>query len=185
MSYFRRTGGFWLLLGLSLTMTLAWASTFKIESATTRLERGIYRLYARIDYSLSQDPIEALENGVPLTFNLQLEVLRKREWLWDETVAGFTQQHQLKYHVLTRQYVVTNHLKEARKSFPDLDSALDFLGNVENLALLEEDLLNPDETYYGRLRVTLDLGDLPAPLLLVAYLSEDWYLAGEWYIWPM
>lgn len=184
MGYCGRAGALWLLLGLSLT-AVAWASAFKVQNATTRLERGVYRLYAKIDYSLSQAPLDALRNGVPLTFRLQMEVLRKREWLWDETVARFSQQYKLEYHVLTRQYVVTNHYSEERKSFPDAGKALGHLGEVENLPFIDAELLEPDETYYGRLRVTLDLDGLPAPLLLVAYLSEDWFMAGDWYTWPM
>ncbi|MCP5419435.1 MAG: DUF4390 domain-containing protein [Gammaproteobacteria bacterium] len=181
---FRRAGWVWLLLGLSLT-TVAWASTFKVQNATTRLERGVYKLYAKIDYTLSKAPLEALHNGVPLTFRLQMEVLRKREWLWDETVASFSQLYELEYHVLARQYVVTNHYNDERKSFPDAGSALSFLGDIRNLPFLDAGMLQADETYYGRVRVSLDLDNLPAPLLLVAYLSEDWFLNGNWYTWPM
>jgi len=173
-----------LLVGLSLAMT-GWASSFKVVNASTRLDNEIYRLYAQIDYQLSQAPLEALQNGVPLTFSVQVEIIRKREWLWDEVLATRIQQFTLAYHALSRQYVVTNLNREDSKSFPDATTAFDFLGSIDNLPLVNAGLLNAEEIYYARLRTTLDLEKLPAPLLLVAYLSDDWYLDGEWYTWPL
>jgi hypothetical protein len=180
----RRLGWVWLLIGLSLAAT-GWASSFKVVNATARLNNGMYRLYAQLDYQLSQAPLEALQNGVPLTFHSQIEVIRKREWLWDEVVVTLNQRFTLAYHALARQYVVTNLNKADSKSFPDATAAFDFLGRLDDLPLVDSALLDPEEIYYVRLRTTLDLEKLPVPLLLVAYLSDDWNLTGEWYTWPL
>ncbi|MEE4377266.1 MAG: DUF4390 domain-containing protein [Candidatus Competibacteraceae bacterium] len=173
-----------LLVGLSLTAN-GWASSFKVVNASTRLDNEIYRLYAQLDYQLSQAPLEALQNGVPLTFSQQVELIRKREWLWDEVLTTRIQRFTLAYHALSRQYVVTDLDREVSKSFPDATAAFDFLGNIDNLPLVNSKVLNAQEIYYVRLRTTLDLEKLPVPLLLVAYLSDDWYLSGEWYTWPL
>ncbi|MEZ5585042.1 MAG: DUF4390 domain-containing protein [Candidatus Competibacteraceae bacterium] len=173
-----------LLIGLSLATT-GWASSFKVVSASTRLDNEIYRLYAQLDYQLSQAPLEALQNGVPLAFSVQVEVIRKREWLWDEVLATRNQHFTLAYHPLARQYVVTDLNRTESKSFPDAATAFDFLGHIDNLPLVNSSVLDSEEIYYVRLRTTLDLEKLPAPLLLVAYLSDDWYLNGEWYTWPL
>lgn len=166
-------------------VSVAWAGEFRILSADTRLEAGVYLLSARTKYRLGDTPREALENGVPLTIELKMEVMRDREWLWDETIAELKQQFRLEYHALSRQYLVTNLNSGEIKSFPSLSSATEFLGRINNFPLLDASLLEPDERYYGRLRASLDIEALPLPLQPIAYLFKNWHLMSEWYTWPL
>ncbi len=179
-------GRFWAVLALGLLLVLpAPAAGFQVLSAATRLDGGVLRLSARIDYRFSQASLEALANGVPLTIELQIEVLRRRGWLWDETVAGLSQRFRLEYHALARQYLVTNLNSGELKSFPGLGGALEHLGRITDFPMLDYYLLAPGERYYARLRATLDIESLPAPLRPVAWLSGDWRLSSEWYAWPL
>ena len=175
-----------LVLGLLLFLApLAWATGFTVLSAGTQLDQNVYRLDAVIDYDLSTVAKEALNNGVPLTIQMQMQVLRTREWLWDETIADIQQRYRLEYHALARQYLVTNLNNGELNSFPSRESAIEFLGRVRDFPLLDNSLLKPGDNYYGRLRVRLDIEDLPAPLRPIAYLSTDWRLTSAWYIWPL
>lgn len=174
-----------LLLSLLLMVSGAWAAGFKVVNAATWLDQDVYRLNATIDYQLSPATLDALENGVPLTLQLQMEVLRKRTWLWDETVASLQQRFRLEYHALARQYLVTNLNSGELKSFPTQGTATEFLGRIHNFPLLDSSLLQNGEEYYGRLRASLDIEALPAPLRPLAYLSGKWRLTSEWYVWPL
>lgn len=175
-----------LLIAVYLSLvSVAWAGEFRILSADTRLEQGVYLLSARIGYRLGDTPREALENGVPLTIELKIEVVRSREWLWDEIIADLKQQFRLEYHALSRQYLVTNLNSGEVKSFPSLSSATEFLGRINDFPLLDASLLEPDERYYGRLRASLDIEALPLPLQPMAYLFANWRLTSEWYTWPL
>ena len=173
-----------LLIGL-LWMTGAVAASFDIISASTRLEGDVYRLNARIDYRFSSPALEALQNGVPLTVELEMEVRRRRSWLWDETVYALTQRFRLEYHALSRQYLVSNLNSGERRGFPTRSGAVQFMGQINDFPLLDKGLLEKDVRYEGALRVALDRETLPAPLRLVAYLSDDWRLASEWFTWPL
>ncbi len=173
-----------LLLGLLWTIG-AHAAGFEVISATTRLEAGVYRLNAQIEYRFSTAALEALQNGVPLTINVEMEVRRRRSWLWDETVYALTQRFQLEYHALSRQYLVNNLNSGERRAFPSQTAALGFMGRIQDFPLLDRSLLTEQERYEGALRVRLDLEALPAPLRLLAYLSDDWRLASEWRTWPL
>lgn len=166
-------------------ISVAWAGEFRILSADTHLEQGVYLLSARIGYRLGDTPREALHNGVPLTIELTMEVVRSREWLWDETIAELKQRFRLEYHALSRQYLVTNLNSGEVKSFPSLSSATEFLGRINDFPLLDASLLEPDERYYGRLRTSLDIEALPLPLQPIAYLFANWRLISEWYTWPL
>lgn len=169
---------------LAVAMT-AWAANFAVVAATTRLEGGVYLLDAKIRYDLSPASLEALRNGLPLTVSLEMEVWRQRSWMWDEAVANVQQRFRLTYHALARQYVAINLNNGEVRSFPTRMAATGFLGQINDFPLLDASLLEPRENYYGRMRATLDIEALPAPLRPLAYLSGDWRLTSEWYTWSL
>ncbi len=173
------------LLWIALWTGGASASGFDIVSASSRLEGGVYRLNARIDYRFSPPALEALQNGVPLTVELEMEVRRRRGWIWDETVYALTQRFRLEYHALSQQYLVNNLNSGERRGFPSRGGALQFMGQITDFPFLDQGLLIAGERYEGALRVLLDLEALPAPLRLFAYLSDDWRLSSEWRTWPL
>ena len=174
-----------LLLGLLWLTVTALAADFRVIEASTELEKGVYLLNARLKLRFPDGPLEALQNGVPLTVNLDIQVFRQREWLWDEIAAQLQQRFRLEYHALSRQYVISNLNSGELKSFTDLKVAIEFLSQIERFPLLDASLLSPSSSYQVRLRASLDIEVLPAPLQLVAYLSPEWRISSEWYTWPL
>ena len=168
-----------------LVITLANAANFKILRVETRLLEGVFLLDADINYELSTAALDALKNSVPLTLVLHVQVLRQRDWLWDETVADLQQRFRVEYHALAQQYVVTNLNNGVLNSFPTQYAALSHIGRVRDFPLLDRSLLETNTHYYGRLRAEIDVESLPAPLRPVAYLSRGWYLNSEWYPWSL
>jgi hypothetical protein len=51
--------------------------------------------------------------------------------------------------------------------------------------MLDKGLLIPMSVMKARCGPGLDIDALPTPLRLLAYLSDDWRLASEWYTWPL
>lgn len=174
-----------LLLAMLLLMPWATAADFQVLSATTRLEGEVYRLNAKLQYRLSAAAREALENGVPLTLAIDMEVRRRRKWAWDETVYTLAQRFRLEYHTLSRQYLVTNLNSGVRRAFPNREEALRYMGQIQDFPLLDKKLLEPKQRYRGALRARLDLEELPTPLRLFAYISDDWRLSSEWRTWKL
>lgn len=174
-----------LALLVLLRVTDVQAAGFDVIEASTRLGDGVYRLNAQIEYNFSEPALDALQNGVPLTIELMMEVRRRRSWVWDETVYSLVQRFRLEYHALSRQYLVHNLNSGERRNFSTRPAALRFMGQIHEFPLLDRSLLAPDRRYEGALRAQLALDTLPTPLRLFAYLSEDWQLASEWYTWPL
>lgn len=181
----RVAGWLALLWGLLGASAACWATGFEVIAASTKLDGGVYRLDARIEYHFSNPALEAMQNGVPLTVELEMEVRRRRAWVWDETVYALTQRFRLEYHALSRQYLVSNLNSGERRGFSSRAAALQFMGQINDFPFLDKGLLAPKERYEGALRAWLDIESLPAPLRLFAYLSDDWRLASEWYTWPL
>jgi hypothetical protein len=161
------------------------ASDAEIRDVRTLLSNGVYRLGARIDFNLNDTLQQALQNGVPLVLELRIEVIREREWLWADRVAQLSQRFGLQYHALTRRYLVNNYSTGVQHSFLELEEALDYIGNVYDLPLIDANLLDPEQSYWVRMRADLDIESLPTPVRLWAYLGSDWSLKSDWHQWPL
>lgn len=174
-----------LLFHLWLLPLLALAGDAQIRDVRTLLSDGVYRLGARIDFHLNDTLQQALQNGVPLVLELRIEVIRERDWLWADREAHLRQRFGLQYQALTRRYLVNNYSTDVQYSFLELEEALDYIGNIYDLPLIDANLLKPQHTYWVRMRADLDIESLPTPVRLWAYLGSDWSLQGDWQRWPL
>jgi hypothetical protein len=141
-------------------------------------------LDAQILIRLSSGAKEALENGIPLTFELQAQLVRKHRWLWDSVQTEHVLVRQLAYHALSRSYVVRDQATGRQASYSHLEDALQAAGTIEKLQLSSKPL-KKKHRYEVRLRGSLDIESLPTPVRLLAYVSSDWDMQGEWYAWPL
>jgi len=152
--------------------------------AETELSEGVYLLNAEIDYRLSESADRALRSGVPLVFEVEIELLRKRRLLWKETVAELTQRYSLRYHAFTERYQLTNLNSGVQESISSLSTALGRLGLIGGIPLIDQKLLEEGK-HSVRLRASLDLNELPIPLYTLALVTPSWYLGGDWFEIPL
>ena len=174
-----------LLLCLVVPAQAADRSRFEVSNARATLKDDVYRFSARVHYEFAGKPLAALDSGVPITVELQIEVLRPRRLVWDETVYSLSQRYRIVYHALTRQDLVTNLNSKVQTSYASRGAALASLGQVQDVPILDRGILAVGEKYYGRVRAKLYLGALPLPLRLYAYTSSDWRISSEWFRWPL
>ena len=156
-----------------------------IEDERTLLVDGIYRASARVVFDMDQQVQEALDNGVPLVVDLEIELVRKRRWLWPEVIFDFRQRYILYYHALSRRYIVKDVNKDSQQSFRYISDALDMIGNIYDIPLAADDELEEDAIYRVRMRASFDVEALPTPIRLWAYFGSDWKLTRGWNSWPL
>lgn len=186
----RSVVGFVLGFGLACSALLApqgvhAGEEFAVREYHTEVVDGVIRLDARIDFDLPDVLLDALRNGVGLVFEIEVYVLRQRDWLPDAEVAHLTQRYSLLYHALSQQYLLENHNTGERMAYPSLGSALYSLGQVNDYPMLDASLLHAGEHYEASLRVRLAYEELPIPLRMRAYVSAEWRPASNWYQWPL
>lgn len=141
---------------------------------------------ARFRVALTAEAQEALASGVPLTLEVQARVTRPRWWwLWDAELADVTAHYELRYHALSRRYVIHNRTTGERRTFFRQDVAMDAWGTVDSLSLLPLRRLDGVDRFQVEARARLDLDELPHPLRTVAYVNPEWRLVSEWYTWPV
>ncbi len=158
------------------------ADGFVINHAELVLNEKVYHLNANLDFDLSNDVLDAINSGVPVVLELIIEILEPRRYWWDKEIALLAQRYQLHYHALSEQYLVRNLNSGAQYTYFSLSAALQKIGSISNLPIIDEQLLENKETekYYARIRTSLSFDNLPLPLKLDAWTSRSWWLGSDW-----
>lgn len=160
-------------------------SGFKVLFAETQLMDHVVRLNAGFEFNFSPELIEALENGVPITLNIEMEIFRSRNYWRDDGIARVVQKYRVTYSELTRRYVLDNLNSGTHFTLPSLDSVLWVISGLSGFPLLDRSLLRSRAKYYYRIRLGVDVDSLPVPLRVMAYISSRWHLTSDWYTWPL
>lgn len=178
-----------LLLTLGSTASLA-VENFRVSTAKVSKVGNGFTLNAQIEYPLTARVIEALDHGVPITFQQQLRLIRAipilgKYWQWQSTRWQTTLSYQLRYHPLSKQYVLLTLDTRKQRNFPSLETALFELGKIQNFNLPPEHLRDTLVTQL-QLRSGLDLHALPTPMRPGALISSKWQLTSPWVTaeWP-
>ena len=142
---------------------------FEVRSAATELKNGVHTLDARLQLVLSSEALQALDAGVPLTVELQLEVIRSRRWIPDTVDAELKVRYELEYRPLSQRYIVRNVNT----------------GNQESFATLYSALLESDKDYRLRMRALLNTQQYPPSLRFVFFWRSEWQLKSDWFEWSL
>jgi len=175
----------------TLVLLLASASCFAAEdqhitirSASLSLQDKTYLLNAHIDYSLSDEAIKALHNGVTLTFNVDLSIIESRSWLWNKHLNNLSLPYQIKYHTLAETYQVSDTTNNLQHNFSSLSAALHALGTINDTPI--HAITNDGaSTVNGSLKAYLNIEALPLPMRPLAYITAGWYLRSDTFQWPL
>jgi hypothetical protein len=178
-------GLFGVLIGLPL---LAQDSTdragyFDVRSASTTMVDGVHQLDARLQLVLSDDALDALNSGVALRIETDLDVIRVRRFLPDAVEAELIWQYELEYRPLSQRYIVRNVNSGLQDSYATLYSALNNLGRIQGLPVIDDSLLDSGSRYRVRLRAALSTRQYPAPLRIILFWRDEWQLKSDWFEW--
>ena len=158
---------------------------FEVRSASTELINGVLTLDARLQLVLSSEALAALESGVTLTIEMQVQVIRVKKYLVDSVDAELAIRYELEYRPLSQRYIVRNLNSGNQDTFATLYSALNSLGRVQGLPVIDDALLLPDRPYRLRLRAMLNTQQYPATLRLLFFWRGQWQLQSEWFEWTL
>ncbi|MBT8093336.1 MAG: DUF4390 domain-containing protein [Gammaproteobacteria bacterium] len=158
---------------------------FEVRSASTEVIDGVHSLDARLQLILSSEALAALDNGVTLTIELQLQVIRTRRFYLDDVEAELAVRYELEYSPVSQRYIVRNLNVGDQDSFATLYSALNSLGRVQGLPVIDDAVLSANRDYRVRLRAMLNTERYPAALRVLFFWRGQWQLQSEWYEWSL
>ena len=177
----------YLIYVLSTYQYVAHASTEYISVNEVQIEIVEHEINidCKVRYAVDEAVKAALSNGIEVSFTLELQLQRNQaNWL-DTTIASLMREFRLKYHALSKQYVLIEVEQEYERSFPDLYSAFSYMGQLHNIVLANIDVLELNQIYYVRARARLVSENLPLPLRIKSYFSPAWRPTSGWTTWPM
>jgi len=159
------------------------AGYFEVRSASTTLVDGVHELESRLQLVLSDEALDALNSGVALRIALNLEFIRVRRFIPDPTDAELVVSYELEYRPLSQRYIVSNLNSGDQDSFATLYSALNNLGRIQGLPVIDDSILEVGKTYRIRLRARLSTEQYPAPLRILFFWRDQWQLKSDWFEW--
>lgn len=158
---------------------------FEIRSAESRLVEGVHTLDARMQLVLSTEALRALSSGITLTIELQVELIRVRRWYLDDLEAELAVRYELEYSAMSQRYIVRNLNSGEQDSFSTLYSALNNLGRIQGLPLIDDAVLEDDSRYRVRTRALLQTRQYSAPVRMLFFWRSQWQLESEWLEWKL
>ena len=157
----------------------------EIRSADSQLVDGVHEASARIQYQLSGSIEAALANGIALQVELDFEIYRVRRFLPDASAAEVSLSYVLRYNTVTERYMLRNTNTGRQRSFATIFAALNALGRIDSVPLVDASLLRSDARYTARLRAQVSIADYPLSLKYLLFWRDDWRVASDWYSWPL
>ncbi|CAD6878329.1 hypothetical protein [Methylomonas albis] len=155
----------------------------RIEYAELQSADRGYTVQAHIDYRLSPTAKEALHKGVPLAWDVTIE-LREPGVLWDTVIHSRKLTYSLQFHALLNQYAVQTPFDRS-EMFLTLSAATNFMAAVHDSTLIPAKLLTAGKPYLLAVKTQFNRERLPIPLRPLAYLDNRWFLSSAWYTWPI
>jgi hypothetical protein len=175
-----------LLFLCTLTAAPEVMAEFVVKEVRAREEGDMLLMDARIDYGFSEEALEALDNGVPLTVEVHIQLRGADDWVWSESLVDQRLRYVIRYKPLSERYLVSRRPDEGGISYVTRDAAIAGLGEIEGLQLVSRERLREEGgSFEIQVKASLDIDELPLPLKPMAYLFPSWKLSSGWTKWPL
>ncbi len=156
----------------------------EVRSAYVNIDKGVFLLYARVEYPESPAIRAALRDGITLTFDLDVRIERDRRFWFNAALVELTLRRELTYHAVSDRYVVRDPKSGEQTTYPTLDEALFHLGRIDAWPIVVEPQLNGGN-YNISVRAGVRRGHLPTAMRAILFWTDDWARVSEWYTWSL
>lgn len=161
--------------------SLANSGTLHIRSANLITYENDVLLNADVEINFGAEMEKAILKGFTFNFLIEFQLVRPRQYWFNDEVATTVQQVSLSYHALSRQYIVMRN--EQQRTFPTLDAAIEDLSIIQDLKVFEKSDMEKGEPYLAMLLMRLDHKKLPKTLQVEGIASNDWKMSSQKYEW--
>jgi len=133
---------------------------------------------------LGPEPAKALVNGIPLTINLNVLLVKESAWPWRINAAEWQYPFRIQYHALWNRYTL---LQPVGGKFQAFTSLYEMLSSIRRVTLQEQIPMEVNQTDPISIQVQLKLDRhlLPGPLKLAALFLPSWQLDSGWKQWQV
>lgn len=178
---------------LAWALLLLFAATFLGPSAAGAQEARLNDIvvtntpqhllaYFTVTDCFTPDMRQAIENGIPTTFNFYIVLSRQRSFWFDAKLAELNVTHEIQYDSLKNLYAVRCSEGDNRPVYTeDFEEAKRLMSEIVGLKVIELQQLQRNELYSLDLMAELDKIQLPFHLHYVLFFLSLWDFETEWY----
>ncbi|MCK5810648.1 MAG: DUF4390 domain-containing protein [Cocleimonas sp.] len=161
---------------------------FKLQPVAKKLDSykiQSYKAQLNIKYQLTDYLHQALLNGVTLKAQLELNYHQPNNWFWDKNESLGDLKFQLKYHALSRHYLLSRNDTNAHWNFGNLPAALRKMGEVRNYRLPKLDKREAGDEHFITAIVHFEPEKIKLPLRVQSLMSSEYSLSSQEARWQL
>lgn len=178
-----------MLLVLSTTAHAEAGSNGDIDIQSINISlvgKNQYKANAAIDFQLSKTLIKALTHGVALKTHIDFNLGKHRSWWWNSNNRVSRITYILKYHSLSKHYVLEKVNSDQHWNFSNLPLALKQMGRVQNHSLPKLPLEIKDGKHYLYITAKVSSESRSLPFKIQSYLTNSKYqVKSEGVLWAL
>ncbi|WP_456385308.1 DUF4390 domain-containing protein [Desulfolithobacter sp.] len=138
-------------------------------------------LFATIKNCFTDEMIEGVRNGIPVSFTFMVELEQLRNNWFDTTLADLSVTHTMTFDALKEEYHVQltefgNRIEKTRS----LREAKQFMTELSGLKVIPLDTLKPDAPYELRIKAKLAEKKLPLGIHYLMPFISLWDFETDW-----
>lgn len=161
------------LAGLIL-IGLAQAQSIATKDITVLQQDDYWQITPHYEMALSDAIVEAIRNGIEITFVSEMRLIAEKNWWPDHTLQKLSQRFEVHYFSLSNQYQL-NHLDSGDKtSYMTLEGLLEQLTQKTTFNFNRSSDANAVEA-----RFYLDQRALPSTMQLPILFDPEWSLQSQ------
>ena len=168
-------------LVLFSSSVLAEGSSLRLRSANLTAYEDDYLLNADAEINFGSEIEKAILKGFTFSFLIEFQLLSPKKYWFDDEVVTTTQQVNLSYHALTRQYIVSRN--DQQRAYAKLDEAVEDLSIIQDMKVFQEADVERGERYRAVLLMRLDQKKLPKALRIEGMTSSEWKISSQRFEW--
>ena len=151
-----------LFLMTLVTSQPAFAESAKVSQVKVLTQGKYITVSAQLKEGFNDQILEAIQNGMPITFNFEIELIRD-DLVKDNLIRASTVSHTVQYDSLKKVYRFTQTGKNANRKIITRKKSQyqDLMSTLKDIPVAPVYRLNPEEKYYIRVKANLDSDQSP------------------------
>jgi len=167
------------------TTSIVYAQPVKLIKGESFLIEGVYYSDISIEFSFSKAYLQALNSGLVFDINLDFLIVNVKPWRIDQEIGQLSQNYTIKYNAFTQRYTVLNTNTGRETSYPTIETTLSNLGTINKFPVLDDSLINIDESYQVFLSASIKAQGVPQWIKTLTFWRDNLDFQTEQIQWPL
>ncbi|MCI5142047.1 MAG: DUF4390 domain-containing protein [Candidatus Electrothrix sp. ATG1] len=153
-----------------------------IDEIVISATNGQLQLFATVKHCFTDDMLEGVRNGIPLTFRFDIRLHKIRTNWFDAEIVEHKINHTLSYDTLKEIYQVAFAEKDHPETTKSLEEAKEMMADIKGLTLSSLNTLDVGSMYSLSIKATLVENSFPFSIHSIIPFTSLWNFETDWRI---